>query len=234
MSESESFERELADPHCISPEQARALLDGHGWGRFAVLGDSVAEGVGDPSPGYRNLSWTDRVAGALREAGCPDLDYRNFGRTDALAEEVRETQLAPALEFGPKLALVSCGGNNALRRSWDPDGVSREIGAILGALRGAGVDVITTGLFDITRTTLLPEAIREGLRARLHELAAVSAKLAIEHDTIHVDFLNHPAGEDHDLYSADLRHGTRRAHAICASEVIRALGGRLRDGAGRS
>ena len=63
---------EAADPYCLRPGEAATLLAGHPWRRFAVLGDSIAEGVGDPVPGYEHLGWADRVAAALRQHR-PDL-----------------------------------------------------------------------------------------------------------------------------------------------------------------
>src|SRR5204863_61770 len=51
-----------ADPFRLRPGEAERLLDGHPWTRFAVLGDSIAEGVGDAVDGYGDLGWADRVA----------------------------------------------------------------------------------------------------------------------------------------------------------------------------
>ena len=35
------------------------------WKRLAILGDSIAAGIREPHPGYRDLSWIDRIAEAL-------------------------------------------------------------------------------------------------------------------------------------------------------------------------
>src|SRR5215470_4382308 len=43
--------REAADPWCLADGEASRLLAGHPWRRFAVLGDSVAEGVFEPTEG---------------------------------------------------------------------------------------------------------------------------------------------------------------------------------------
>src|SRR4051794_4392426 len=89
---------EERDPHCLRPGEARRLLGGHPWRRFVAIGDSLVEGVGDAVPGYRDLSFTDRLAaelGAATPAG--SLDYLNLGRSDLRMAQVREQQLAPAL-----------------------------------------------------------------------------------------------------------------------------------------
>ena len=46
-----------------------AALQGARWRRLAVLGDSIAEGVRDPHPGFSDLSWIDRIADQLNAAG---------------------------------------------------------------------------------------------------------------------------------------------------------------------
>jgi hypothetical protein len=42
---------EATDPYCLRPGEARALPARHPWRRFAVLGDSIAQGVSEPVPG---------------------------------------------------------------------------------------------------------------------------------------------------------------------------------------
>jgi hypothetical protein len=58
-------DREARDPHCLSAAAADELLSGAPWRRFAVLGDGMAEGLGDAVPGYQDAGWADRVAAAL-------------------------------------------------------------------------------------------------------------------------------------------------------------------------
>ena len=116
------------------------LLQDAPWQRLAVLGDSVAEGVREPHAGYLDLSWVDRIEASLRTA-TPRLAVLNLGRRNLLAAEVRASQLAPALAFRPDLAIVAAGGNDALRRSFDPGAVERELVATVGPLRRAGADV---------------------------------------------------------------------------------------------
>jgi lysophospholipase L1-like esterase len=101
------------------------------WRRFVVVGDSLAEGIGDPTPGYEHLGWADRVARGL------EADYLNLGRRDLLAVEVRATQLERALAFAPDLAAVVCGGNDLMRADHDPEAVERNVDAIVAALRAA-------------------------------------------------------------------------------------------------
>ncbi len=223
------YPAEAADPFCLRAGEAEQLLAGHPWQRFAVLGDSIAEGLGDPVPGYPDQPWCDRIAAELALAR-PGLDYLNLGAANSTAARVRARQLAPAVGFGPDLALVACGGYDVLRFSYDLAGTEEDLRAIITELAQAGALVITIGLFDGSHAPGLAGPLRDKLRARLHELSERMRALSAQLGTLHVELTWHPASRDPDLYSQDLRHGTRRGHAIAAAEAIRGLGQYLRPG----
>jgi lysophospholipase L1-like esterase len=210
--------------------EAERLLAGHPWRRFAVLGDSVAEGLGDPSPGYPDQPWADRIAAEL-DVARPGLAYLNLGSANSTAARVAARQLGPAASFGPDLALVACGGYDVLRFSYDLAGTEADLRAIIGALAGPGCQVLTVGLFDGSLAPGLPDPVRDRLRERLHGLSRRMRSVSADLGTLHVELTWHPAAKDADMYSQDSRHGTMRGHAIAAAEAIRCLGGYL---AGRS
>jgi lysophospholipase L1-like esterase len=217
---------EANDPFCLRPGEATRLLRGHPWLRFAVLGDSVAVGLGDPVEGYSPLSWVERIAAQLRESA-PDLAYLNLGVRDARARHVRANQLDAALAFAPDLALVAAGGNDALMPFYRADDVDREMRTVIAALRECGADVITVGMFDVSYAPAVPNRMKAAVSARMTELAARTAALAAELGAIHVHVTGHPAQFDPSAYSADGLHGNLRSHAICAAEAIRRLGAHL-------
>jgi lysophospholipase L1-like esterase len=205
----------------LSDDQAAALLRDAPWRRFVALGDSVVEGVRGPAPGYRDLSWLDRLVAALRR-GRPELIERNLGRRGLFAAEVRRQQLPEALHFGPDLAAVIAGGNDMFRDQFDTAAVEAELDAMVEPLRTGGSDVITMGLFDITRAD--PSApTAPMLRKRIRRLAELTGAVAERHGTIHLDFSTHPAGGDPSIYSDDRLHLNARGHAIVAAETIRRL-----------
>ncbi len=217
---------EAADPWCLQPGEAAALLAGHPWRRFAVVGDSVAAGLGDPVPGYVELSWCDRIRTEL--AGVrPELVYLNLGVRDLRAAEIRASQLGPALCFAPDLVLVAAGGNDALRRSYDPDAVDGELAAMITALREAGAEVITVGMFNVSYAPSFPDPVKHLVRERMDTLAVRTAALAARLGAIHVDCSGHPAERDPGSYSADGIHGNLRSHSICAALTVRRLGAHL-------
>lgn len=238
---------EAADPYCLSPGEAAELLGGHPWRRFVVVGDSVAEGLGDPVPGYVNLPWADRVAAELAASATAStnatastsaggsgrttaLSYRNLGRRNLSADRVRAEQLAAALATGPDLALIACG-NDALRHTYDGDAVDREVAEMVTALHAADVEVLTVSLLVLDRYPRIAPNRLGPLLARLQEHADRTARLATALGTIHVDLRDHPGRRNPALLSADGLHANGRAHGLCAAAVVRRLGAHLRTGA---
>jgi hypothetical protein len=172
------------------------------------------------------VPWCDRIAAALR-AHQPGLAYRNLGVSNTPAAEVAAGQLPGALDFGPDLALVACGGHDILQFSYDADAVTGAIRAIVSALAGSGATVVTVGLFDGSYSPVVPEPYRKPLQERLHGLSVATRGIASELGTLHIDLTWHPAAQEPDLYASDGKHGTMRGHAISAAEVIRGLGAEL-------
>jgi lysophospholipase L1-like esterase len=199
-----------------------ALLGGAPWRRVAILGDSIAEGVREPHDGYLDLSWIDRIADPLR-AVAPGLTVMNLGVRDLLAAEVRERQLEAALAFQPDLSIVAAGGNDALRRSFVPEQVARELDGIVGPLRQAGADVLMIELVDIVSSGLVPAEYAAPLDERMRALADITRTVAARHGAMLVEMRGHPASADPDVYSSDRLHLNARGHAIVAAEAVRVL-----------
>jgi lysophospholipase L1-like esterase len=188
------------------------------WKRLAVLGDSVAAGVREPHPGYRDLSWVDRVVEAL-----PRPEILDLARRGLLAAEVREQQLAPALAFRPDLAIVAAGGNDALRRSFDEEEVAIELDHIVAPLRAAGADVVMIELLDIVASGLVAPEHAPAVGARLAALARVTRAVAHHRGAILIAMRKHPASRDPGIYAGDGLHLNARGHAIVAAEALRVL-----------
>lgn len=218
---------ELEDPYCLRAGESALLLAGHPWRRFVVLGDSVAEGLAEPVPGYSEVQLADRIAGELSSAA-PTFAYLNLGHRGLRTREIRERQLGPAIAFRPDLALVVCGGNDAFPATYRPDAVDVELRAIVAALLAEGAEVITVGLYNVSYSPAVPEWLRPGLRRRMGTLSERTAAVAEELGTLHLDLTSHPAATDPGMYSSDGRHGNARSDAIALAEAVRLLGAHLR------
>jgi len=211
-----------ADPYCLTDEAAARLLATAPWRRLAVIGDSIAAGVGDDVPGFPSGGWAATLARVLGRVH-PDFAYLNLGERDRYAAEVRERQLPAALAFGPDLAFVAAGGNDLLRRRFDADVMAGEIDAMVGALREQGSTVATFAFMDIARSDI---DLGEGgaqLGERLRTYGRVVGEVARRHGGIHVVMTEHPAAAEASTYSADLLHLSARGHAVVAAETMRQL-----------
>lgn len=219
---------ESEDPYCLRPGESARLLAGHPWRRFVVIGDSVAEGLAEPVPGYSEVQLADRIAGELT-AAAPNLVYRNLGHRGLRTREIRARQLGPALDFRPDLALVVCGGNDAFPATYRPDAVDTELRAMVTALLAVRAVVITVGLYNVSYSPspAIADWLRPGLRKRMQTLSERTAAIAAELGTLHLNLTAHPAATDPALYSSDGRHGNARSDAIALAEAVRLLGAHL-------
>jgi lysophospholipase L1-like esterase len=150
--------REWADPHVASDHELARLLDPPApWARVVVLGDSVAEGVREPTPGYRDLGWADRLGAAFALAR-PGAVLANLGRRHLTAAEVRAAQLTPAVA-GP---------------------MSTRLGELVDVTRAVGAEVggIHVRLRDHPAATDTDIYARDGLHLDARGHAIVTTALA--------------------------------------------------------
>lgn len=218
------FEREAADPHCMSDQESDALLRGAPFRRLAVVGDSLAEGLGDPVPGYRTSCWADRVARAPPRS-VPDLAYLNLGRRGLTAAEVRAEQAEPAAAFGPDLVGVVCGGNDLLRPGFDPRALVSELERLFDTLASPGTTLFVYALANVVDA--FPELRGGPLEKGVEVLNEATREAADRHRALVVQMYGHPASSDRDLFSADRVHASARGHAVIAATTIRALASRI-------
>jgi lysophospholipase L1-like esterase len=212
---------EATDPHCLTPVEIDQLLAGAPWGRLVILGDSVAAGVSDSVPGYRELSSSERIAEALRIQQ-PSLTYRNLGEPYLRTAEIRERQLPAALAHHPDLVIVSAGGNDAFRRSFEPHRFKAELRSLLEPIAAHRAQIVTIGLFDLARSGLMHD-VDDSLAERFDLLDEATASVAGSLGALHVDNHHHPAASDRSIFARDRIHANARGHAIAASNLIEAL-----------
>ncbi|SHM71583.1 SGNH/GDSL hydrolase family protein [Cryptosporangium aurantiacum] len=220
---------EATEPDCIDASEAAELLRPAPWRRLVVVGDSVAAGVREPLPGYRDLSFADRFAEALA-ATRPGFAYRNLGIRELTVNEITTTQLPTALDFGPDVAMVVAGGNDALGRNYDPDQLRRDLEGLIRPLASAGAFIVTVGLFDLPRSGLMPPKLTDLMTHRMDELDDITVALTASVGGIHVDTHHHPRGSDPAIYSSDLIHGNALGHAIAFAAIARTVAAALTSG----
>jgi len=217
---------ESTDPHVIAPYRADILLRGAPWHRFAMLGDSIVAGVGEPVAGYRTQPWGDRVAAALRHQN-PSLQYLNVGERDRTVAEIAADQLPGVLAFNPDLVVVNGGANDLFRKDFAIERVREIYEPMVAALVQTGATVFTFTMLGLSRGVELPEPWGSRLMSRYALLQGMTRDVARRHGTLFVDYERHRASGDPALYSSDLIHGNMRGHAIVASAAIECLGSHL-------
>ncbi|MBY8880644.1 SGNH/GDSL hydrolase family protein [Actinacidiphila acidipaludis] len=182
--------------------------------RFAVLGDSLSEGLGDPLPGGGWRGW----AGILAEALGDDVVLLNSARSGARSADVAGPQLAAALRHRPHLASVVVGGNDTLRGGFAIGRVAAELHATVGALRAAGAEVLTACLPDPGTVLGLPWPLARPLGRRMRALNDTVHALSDHHGTLHVHVAERPWSTSPGSLSADRLHPSEAGHRLLARD----------------
>ncbi|WP_067806928.1 SGNH/GDSL hydrolase family protein [Nocardia beijingensis] len=208
---------EETDPFCLNQADAVALLAEAPWERYAVVGDSLSAGTGDPTPGYRDQGWPDRVAGVLRSVR-PDLDYLNVSENGATTAQTLEKQAARMLEFSPDLLHLPCGANDIVRRRPDFGEIERTLRQMYDLAKGTGA-LLTT--FTLGRAYVVP--VFSDWTERVAAVNEIVRGLASEYDAIVVDMWDHPVNDRDNLLSADRIHFSTSGQAVMAAEVVKKL-----------
>jgi lysophospholipase L1-like esterase len=212
------LEDEVIGPHCLSAREAGEYLRGAPWRRFAVMGDSMAAGIGGPSAGYADVPWPARVVRALRYSR-PDIAYLNTGRANLRTADILRTQLQPVLDFGPDLVTIVAGANDAFSRSSDLDVVQDSLDATCGGFTERGAHLL---LFTVTNVFDRSERLA-GHGTRIADLNDRIRALAARHGATLVEMWDHPVRHAPELMSADGIHFSMMGQAVLASEIVRGL-----------
>ncbi|MEU8828357.1 SGNH/GDSL hydrolase family protein [Streptomyces sp. NPDC048636] len=191
--------------------------------RFAALGDSLTEGLGDPAAGGGWRGWAALLAESAGPRGGAEVELVNVSRSGALAADVAEEQLTAARRARPHLASVVVGGNDTLRDSFDIHRVARALDRTIGALRADGAVVLTACQPDPGRMLGLPSALARPLGRRMRAVNTVVRALSARYETVHVELGDHSWVADRGAWSVDRLHPSELGHRLLAREFHTAL-----------
>jgi len=188
--------------------------------RYVALGDSFAEGVGDPHPTASNglRGWADRVAAVLAQQ-TPDFGYANLAIRGRKLDAVIAEQVEPAVALAPDLVTIYAGGNDIMRPKVDIDALVERYDAALGKLAGTGARLLVFTAFDPGGS-----AIYRPLRGRFalyNELVRWSAD---RHGATIVDFWRLRVLRDWRYWDHDRLHLGPAGHQFMAIQVLDVLG----------
>jgi lysophospholipase L1-like esterase len=189
--------------------------------RYAAIGDSFTEGVGDELPDGRVRGWADLVAQGWAASSGQSIGYANFAIRGKLVWPIVEQQLEPALALKPTHLSFNGGGNDMLRPRTS---ISRVVDAFTHVLKRCdeeGVTLIVLSGANPSAQLPLSRVIQR--RGDLLS-AAVSARLAERDDVVRA--FNWPDRElsSPPYWSEDRLHMNSRGHHRVAARVLSALG----------
>lgn len=191
----------------------------HPWSRFAALGDSFTEGIGDPEPkspgGHRG--WADRVAEVLSDQ-TEDFAYANLAIRGRLLDQILAEQVEPALELRPDLITISAGGNDIIRPNTDPDDIADRLEVGIARLRSDDATVVLFNGPDIGMTPVLGR-----IRGKVAIYNENLRTIAQRHDVIVADMWGLRELKDPRMWAADRLHFSPIGHTTIARMVLTAL-----------
>jgi len=190
--------------------------------RYAAIGDSFTEGLGDELPDGSVRGWADLVAAGLAAARAEPVGYANLAVRGRLLEPIVTEQLTTALSLSPAPTLVTLngGGNDMLRAGTD---VARLVGLTERAVRrcaDAGVRLVLLSGAD--PSARLP--FGAVMHRRAEALTAGVAGLAARYDVELVDVFHDLEIRRAAYWSPDRLHLNGAGHQRVAGLVLTALG----------
>lgn len=188
--------------------------------RFAALGDSFTEGVGDElSDGYVR-GWADLFAEGVARSTTQQVDYANFAIRGKLLAPIIAEQLEPAIALGPTLVSFAGGGNDMLRPNVDVATLVKQTERTLHAFLDIGAEpfMLTTGNFS----QWMPMGDR--IQERGDEFVAAASALA---DKLGIPYVNNwidPELTKRQYWAEDRLHLGPIGHRRVAANALTALG----------
>jgi lysophospholipase L1-like esterase len=199
------------------------------WHRYVAIGDSFTEGLDDVDPATGHFrGWADIVAARLA-AEVPDFAYANLAIRGRLFAPIVAEQLPVAEELRPDLVSFAAGGNDALRRGFDPARLTAALDEVAGKLRaGCAGRAGEAGAAELLLFTFAPANLRLPGRnifaGRALLVNPVVAEIAERHGARLVDLWSDEDFVNPLFWSVDRLHMNAYGHHRVAAHVLTALG----------
>lgn len=190
------------------------------WRSYVAVGDSFTEGMDDPHPETGIFrGWADLVAIRLA-ADAPDFQYANLAIRGRLFDNIVEDQVPPTLRMHPDLVSFAAGGNDALRRGFQPHVLIERFDHVVSMLRAADADVLVFRFADVT--SRLPG--QRMILPRVQVLNRAVGEIAEKHGAMLVDLWADREFHNPSLWSVDRLHMNAIGHRRVAAHVLTVLG----------
>ncbi|MCM2422886.1 SGNH/GDSL hydrolase family protein [Streptomyces sp. RKAG293] len=189
------------------------------WESLVVVGDSFAEGVGDPLPDGTVRGWSDLTAIELATRA-PGFRYANLAVRGRRLDQIVAEQIPAATGMRPDLICFSAGGNDALRPGFDVNDLMARFDRAVGTLTEAGAEVVLFRFPDQSVRLPLPGL----LRPRIIAMNDAVSGLAGRHGAHVVDLFGDAAFGLPDLWCQDRLHLSPSGHRRVADQILATLG----------
>ena len=200
--------------------------------RFVGLGDSLTQGVGDPSPGLAGFTgqldgWVSHFVKAVRASGVA-VDVSNFASAGARLEHVVSDQLPKALANPADIATCFIGINDLWDANLDLDAFAQRFNLLFDHLAATFETVVTSSIHDVFAPFPLRAPVRAKVNANIATMNAIIDATVHEHDLVLIDLAHRSDMFTSSVKAVDRLHPNRYGHQLIAAEVVREL-----EGAGR-
>ena len=195
------------------------------WNKFVVIGDSIAEGFGDPFPGYDNHGWVPLVVQQLRKLS-PIMKAFNFGACGSTIEMVKQYQLNKALAQNPDLITLTIGANDANEPGWTATSFTNQYAGLLQALISPGRTLITMtypSSEDIFRGKYGDRIQASGWShyfERLNEINQIIRAKSKTNNLVCFDFEDFEPFTDPKNLSYDMVHPNSKGYWLAANHIL--------------
>ena len=185
--------------------------------RLAVLGDSIAYGVGAEHPSH---TLAERLRSALAADGIA-AHSKVFARPGARSADLA-VQVRRAVGWDPHLAVVVIGANDLTH--FVPHGeAADQLRAAVRELRDHGVEVVVAPAPDLSMVPHVPPLMRPVVQAGSLALRTAQVRAVVEEGGRVADATASTSaafGSDRTLFSRDRFHPSSAGYAVIARALV--------------
>ena len=195
--------------------------------RFVGLGDSLTQGVGDPSSGRAGFAgeldgWVSYLASAIRASGQP-VEVCNVAVAGARLEHVIDEQLQRALYDSADVMSCFIGINDLWDANLDLHQFDQRFRKLFGALTSHSPIVITATIHDVFAPLPVRAPLREKLARNIATMNDTIRAAVADYGLVLVDLAAQPETFTSAVRAVDRLHPNRYGHQLIAAEVVREL-----------